>query len=409
MNGRLVMSLQGAIQKMLPVFALSLLLAGVPQAGAQIDDLITITTEGTSQATSPVEASKEIQAKAIAEVVRERVRDILGEKRYQKNKSAVESKIVKQSAKFIPYINTDTPVRQEDGSWKMKIELKLSSASLHKMILEAGLLSDADSSAAILPMISFVDRQKSGSLRWWMGEPKSESTALLSRVSESFHEALQVEFSRQGFHVIKPQGRQFSPIPNAFQVERPGSREYKFLSDFYQAPMILKGDARIKEIREPIHAAVCAIKLQIVQTQTGRTVAELSRQIEADIGSVNYDSAIANKLAAELPDIAKDLASQVYEVWQRGTLNTNQIRLAIRSSLTPKQLNQFKSGLMGHVQQVKSLRERLFDSAGVQFEVDYSGETETLIDRLKALHLQGFETRVSSVSDSVVSMEVKAR
>ena len=56
MNGRLVMSLQGAIQKMLPVFALSLLLAGVPQAGAQIDDLITITTEGTSQATSPVEA-----------------------------------------------------------------------------------------------------------------------------------------------------------------------------------------------------------------------------------------------------------------------------------------------------------------------------------------------------------------
>lgn len=409
MGGRLAKVLRGAIGKTIPAVALFLLLVKIPQVGAQIDDLITITTEGASQATSSVEASKEIQAKAIAEVVRERVRDILGEKRFQKNKSVIESKIVRQSAKFIPFINTSTPVRQEDGSWRMKIELKLSSASLHKMILEAGLLNDAESSAAILPMISFVDRQKSGSLRWWMGEPKSESTALLSRVSQDFHEALQVEFSRQGFHVIKPQGRRFSPIPNAFQVERPGSREYKFLSDFFQAPMILKGDVRIKEIHEPIHAAVCAIKLQVVQAQTGRTVAEMSRQIEADIGSGNYDTVIANKLAAELPEVAKDLASQVYEVWQRGTLNTNQIRLAIRSSLTPKQLTNFKSGLMGQVQQVKSLRERLFDGSGVQFEVDYSGETDTLIDRLKALHLQGFETRVSSVSDSFVTMEVKAR
>lgn len=405
MDGQLALVIRSAIA----VLFLGLSLMPSIRASAQTEDLVTITTEGTSQATSSVEASKEIQTKAIAEAVRERVRDILGEKRYKKNQSTVESKIVKQSAKFIPFINASTPVRQADGSWKMKIELKLSAASLNKMILETGLLNDAESSAAILPMISFVDRQKSSSLRWWMGEPKSEATALISRVSQNFHEALQVEFSRQGFHVIKPQGRQFSPIPDAFQVERPGSREYKFMSDYYQAPMILKGDVRIKEIQEPIHAAVCAIKLQVVQAQTGRTVAEISRQIEADIGSGNYESVIANKLAAELPEVSKDLATQVYEIWQRGTLNTNQIRLAIRSSLTPKQLSNFKSGLMGQVQQVKSLRERLFDGTGVQFEVDYSGETETLIDRLKALRLQGFETRVSSVSSSAVAMEVKAR
>ncbi len=406
MEGRL-----GSLFRTLLILSLAfgLPLIEAPFATAQMEDLVTIVTEGTSQATSSVEASKEIQNNAIAEVVRERVRGILGDKRFQKNKAVIENKIVKQSAKFIPYINAGAPVRQGDGSWKMRIELKLSPASLNRMILEAGLLNDAESSAAILPLISFVDRQKNASLRWWMGEPKSEANALVSRVSESFHDALQVEFSRQGFHVIKPQGRQFSPIPDAFQIERPGSREYKFLGEYFQAPMILKGDVRIKEIHEPVHAAVCAIKLQVVQAQTGRTVAEISRQVDADIRSGNYDNAIATKLSAELPEIAKDLASQVYEVWQRGTLNTNQVRLALKGNLTPKQVSAFKSGLMGQIQQVKSLRERLFDGSNIQFELDYSGDFGSLLENLKELHLQGFETRVNRASESGITMEVQAR
>lgn len=374
---------------------------------AQIDDLVSINMDGTSKATSAVDAAKEIQNDVISEAVRSRVREILGEKRFQKNRTLVENKIVKQSSKFIPFVNARPPVRLADGSWKMGVEFKLSPSSLRKMILDAGLLNDAEGAAAILPMIAFADREKNSSIRWWVGEAKTAESGFIGQISRQFHEALQSEFSRQGFHIIRPQGTQHSPLPDELQTERPSNSDYKLISDFYQAPMILQGDVRMKEVKEPVTAALCAIKIQVMQAHTGRTIAEVSRQIEADISSGGYENAIRAKLAGELPELTKDLATQVYEVWQRGTLNTNQIRLAVRSPLTPKRVNDFKTGLMGQVQQVKSMRERLFDDLGIQFEIDYSGEREALVGRLKNLELQGFETRLSSVNEDLIAIEVK--
>ena len=393
-------------QAFLSILALVVVVSPI-ETKAQSEELLTVTIEGTSKATGPVEAAREIQSEVTAETARSRVQDILGEKRFQKSKAIIESKIVRQAAKFIPFVKAGSPVQEPDGTWKMAVELKLSPASLRRMVLEAGLLNDAEGPAAILPVIAFVDRQKNASLRWWMGEPKDDATKFLSQVSRQFHDVLQAEFSRQGFHVIKPQSSQTSPLPEPYRAERPTNTEYQFMSDFFQAPMVIKGDVRFKEVKEPIGAGLCAIKIQIVQAQTGRTVAEVSRQLEAD--STSYESALRAKLTAELPELAKDLATQVYEVWQRGTLNTNQIRLALRGTLTPKQINEFKSGLLSQMQEVKSLRERLFDGTGIHFEMDYSGESAALVDRLKGIKIQGFETRVSSTTDTLLALEVKAR
>ena len=59
------------------------------------EDLLLVSNEGLSKASSAAEASREIQAKIIAGVAREPTLEMIGEKRFQKGKSLVESRIVR--------------------------------------------------------------------------------------------------------------------------------------------------------------------------------------------------------------------------------------------------------------------------------------------------------------------------
>jgi hypothetical protein len=375
-------------------------------AFAQNDDLLTLTAEGTSKATSAVEAAREIQIETIGNTARTQVIDIMGEKRYLKNKAAVESKIIKQSAKYIPYVNPGTPVQQSDGTWKMPVELRLSQASLRRMILEAGLLNDADGPASIVPLVTFNDRQKGVALRWWQGEPKDEAHKFLAQLSRSFYDRFQTEFSRQGFHLMKPLETQNSPLPEPYRVDRLSNSDMVFISDYFNAPMVLKGDIRFKESKESSGVVLIAIKLQVLQPVSGRTVAEVTRQVETEPGA--FDNMVRSKLATEFPELSKDLATQVLEAWQRGTLNTNLIRLSVRGRLTPKQLNEFKTGLVQNVHEVKSIKERAFESGQVLFEVDYTGEPGPLAEHLRSMKLAPFETRLAEASEKGLALEVRA-
>lgn len=371
------------------------------------EELVTVNVEGVSKAETPLEAAREIQAKATTDAAREQVIELVGDKRYQKSKAQIESKIVRQAVKFIPFVNPGQPVKQPDGSWKMNVEMKISSASLRKMVLEAGFLSDAEGPASILPMIAFTDRTKSISTRWWLGEEKDEAHKFVVQMGRSVHEKLLEEFNRQGFHMIRPLGTQSSPLPELYRVERPSAQELKAISDYYQAPMVARGDVRVREAREVPNSFSVSVKLQVVQASSGRLIAEVSRAFDTDSG--NLEAVVRNKLNSELPEIAKDLAVQVLEAWQRGTINANLVRLAVRGNLSPKQMNDFKNSLMRSVREVKSLRERMFEPGQVTFEVDYAGRAPQLAERLKAAELAGFTASVAEASDEGLVLQIKTR
>jgi len=373
---------------------------------AQNEDLVTITGEGTSEAVSSVEATREIQNTVMTETARAKVIELVGEKRYLKSKGIIDSKLIRQAVKFIPYVNLKPPVQQTDQSWKTTVEMKLSLTSLRKMILDAGILNDAEGPASILPLVAFSDRQKGTALRWWQGEPKDEQHKFLSLISHSFFDQMQAEFSKQGFHLIRPLETQISPFPEVYRVEHPASQDLAFMSEYYASPMVMQGDVRVKGSKDG-GIALGVIRLQVIQVNSGRTVAEVSRQFETDPG--NYEVSLRAKLNTVVPDLAKDLAVQVLEAWQRGTLNTNLIRITLNGILNAKQLAEFKAGVVQNIHEVKSMKERLFQQGQVAFEVDYAGEATPLTDHFKTLHIPGFETAISDATDKNITMTIKVR
>lgn len=394
-------------------FLLSLFLASVvitvliPNTVRAQDSLMTIKAETSGKADSAVQAAKELQAKAIADSAREQVIEIIGEKRYQKNKKLVESRLVNGAAKFIPFVNPERPVQQADGTWTMAVEMRVSTASLRKMVLEAGLLSDAEGPASILPLVGFTDRRTGSSLRWWLGEGRGDRSTLLSQVNRSFSDIFQAEFSRQGFHLIKPAGMQTSPLPEALRMERPSGQDLHLISRYFKSSLAMKGDIRFRASREVPDAALCTVKLQVVQGASGRSVAEVTRAFEVSNGQ--SDSALKEKLESEMPEMAKDLAVQVLDAWQRGTLNANLIRLAVRGTLSPQQIEAFKTSLLRSVREVKSVKERLFEAGQIHFEVDYTGEDDQLASRLKNLQMPKFATALAGNTEKGLVLDVTAR
>jgi hypothetical protein len=273
------------------------------------------------------------------------------------------------------------------------------------MVLDVGLLNDAEGPASILPLVAFTDRKKNVSVRWWLGEDKDDSHKFLAERERAFHEVMQKELAKQGFFLVRPQGQLISPLPEALRDERPGAGDLKLLGEYHQTPMIMKGDVRIRDSKELLGAYQVSVKLQVVQASGGRTIAEVSRTFETDSG--NFENVTRAKLNAEMPEVAKDLAVQVLDAWQRGTLNTNLVRVAVRGQMNPRQLQDLKAGLMKAVKDVKSLKERLFEPGQVVFEADFSGQSSELAERLKGLEIPGFQMRLSEGLDKGLALDVR--
>ncbi len=387
----------------------------VSQAQTIEDELLTITEEGTSKASQQLEAQKEIQNKVITGVARDQVIEIIGEKRYQKNRTIVESRLVRESAKFIPFVQPGEIQKLPDGTWKMKIELKLSAGSLKKMIIDAGLFSDADTPVTILPMITTTDRMKGISFRWWMGDSQDEVRKPLVDWSRILENQLQRELMKQGFHLLLPlEGTISNQLPQPFRIDRASSQDLKMIGDYLGISMVVRGDIRVKESKDVPGAWQVQVKLEVAPVQGGRTVAEISRTLETDSGPSSI--AVRKKLEKDSSDLARDLSTQVFEAWTRGTLAATTIKLAVKSSLTPRQMAEFRIQFLKSksMRDIKALRERLYEPGQVTFEVDYAASPEDFREKLKKLELSTFQERVLSENggDGVnlpIVLEVKSK
>ncbi len=371
------------------IFAFEFTTVSLAKAQGVDDELVSVTSEGTSKSSSQVEAAREIQSKALTGTAREQVIEMIGDKRYAKNKAIVENRIVREATKFIPFVQPGDIQKLPDGSWKMKIDLKVSLGSLRKMVIDTGLLTDADTPVTILPMIGFTDRMKGVSFRWWMGDSRDDSRKSVVEWARIVESGLHKELMQQGFHLQLPlEGTVSNAIPPVFRVDRASSQDLKQLGEYLGISMALRGDVRVKDSKENIGGWQIQVRLEVIPVQGGRTVAEISRTFETDPGPA--DIAVRKRLEKEIGEMSKDLSTQVLEAWTRGTLAATTIKLAVRGQLSPKQLSDFRTQLGRSMRDIKAMRERLYEPGRVVFEVDYAASPEEFRDRLKSVELPGF-------------------
>jgi hypothetical protein len=108
-----------------------------------------------------------------------------------------------------------------------------------------------------------------------------------------------------------------------------------------------------------------------------------------------------------MESVSQDLASQVFEAWQRGSVGTNILRLTVRGNVPLKQRESLKERIRSQIPQIKNIRERLVTGNSISYEVDSSSSPQELGQRISHLEFNGGTFRQSSSNDTELVVDLR--
>lgn len=364
----------------------------------QQTELIDRTYSGVSKETNPQVARRVIQDEAFQKISEEIVQELIGKDRFLKNKTLIQNKVIRNSGRYIPFTKPSSLI-QEGDQFKMSVAMKVSLKDLRQLLMGNSLLNENEAVPVVLPVVTWQDRVEGNSYRWWLSKDRSTQGFLLKE-ARLLEEALHHAFQKNNFYMIRPiESGLAGSVPVDFQNEKLGSEDTQFFAQFFNAPVIVDGNVNLSKGEGKTYRI--ELRLTAIQVSNGRTIADVSRRFETEAGS--FENAVDKKLREVLEGTANDLAIQVMDAWQRGSLGTSVIRLTIQGRQTLPFLESVKEKIRSQLSQVKNIRERFVTAESMTFEVDTSASVSELADKIETLDLDGKKlSRVSESSNEIV-------
>lgn len=384
--------------RLVSVVAAALMMIVNGTALAQQAELVDRTYSGVSKETNPQVAKRVIQDEAAQKVSEEIIQELIGNDRFLKNKTLIQNKIIRNSARYIPFTKPSALTQSAD-EFKMSVAMKVSLKDLKQMLQDSSLLNENEAVPVVLPLVSWQDRVEGRSYRWWLPLDKNPQ-GFLVKEGRLLEEALRGAFQKNNFYLIKPiEAGLAASVPADFQNEKVGGEDAQFFAQYFNAPVVVDGQVNLtKGERNNFRIE---IKLTALQVSNGRAIADVSRRFDTDGGS--FENAVDKKLREVLEGTANDLAVQVMDAWQRGSVGTSVIRLTIQGRQPLPVLEGMKEKIRSQLTQVKNIRERLVSADSVSFEVDTSVPASELVGKLETLDLDGKKlSRVSEGQNEIV-------
>ncbi|MNT06363.1 hypothetical protein D3C72_1410250 [compost metagenome] len=228
-----------------------------------------------------------------------------------------------------------------------------------------------------------------------------ENNPFLLKEARLFEDALRNSFQRNNFYSMKPiESGSAANVPVDFQSEKLNSEDLQFYAQYFNAPLIVDGQIVLNK-SEQSGRYVIEIKMSAIQVSNGRTVADVARKFETESGV--FEAAVDKKMKEVSESAANDLASQVLDVWQRGSIGTSIIKVTVKGKNTLPLMESLKSKVRSSITQVKNIRERLVTSDAVSFEVDTSISSAELLNKFIGIDLNGKKlSKISESNDEIV-------
>jgi hypothetical protein len=371
---------------------------------AQPVDLLERIYSGSSKEATPQAAKNDIQNQAAQKISEELIKEFIGEDRFIKNKNQIQNKIIKNSARYLP-LSKPSNILPEGEGYKMSVTLRISVKDLKQMLQDQSLLSEHDTIPVVLPMITLIDKVQGRSFQWWMPAEKSRLAFLLKQ-GRALESSLRASFQTKNFYVLKPiEAGLGVSVPRVFQGEKNGLEDVEFFAQFFNAPVIIDGQVVISK-EEKGGAYRIDLRMTAIQVSNLRAIADVSRHFTTEMGT--FEMAVDKKLREVLESTSSDLASQVFEVSQKGSLGTSVIRLTIQGAPSLPYLETLKEKIRSQINQVKNMRERFVAADSMSYEIDTSVSMLELAQKIESLDFNGVRlSKISSEHDEVVFKLVK--
>ncbi len=371
------------------------------KASASNNQWIEKTIEVESEEPNATLAKRELIGKAIDKASEELIREIIGEAKYIRNHSLIQNKIIKNSARFVPLTRPGELQAKEVG-FKLSVNMRVSQEDLQAMLLEYGLFYESDSTPILLPVVSIVDKISGRSWGWWL--EREVSKADLQKISRSIEIGLKNSFWKNNFYVIRPQSFRYREmLPRAEDKTflnlsmGNGNPDWVELADIWNAQILVQGEISLTKNKQHNESYLINIHLVANQVQNGRSIAEVVRQYETESGRAEL--VIDQKLKEVIEPVSQDLASQVFEAWQKGTIGSNLFKIAIKGQVPLQLQDNLKKNIKSQVHEIKNIKERLISMDEFVLEVDTNITPKDMQKKLPRLSFDGYSLKFESANE----------
>lgn len=374
---------------------------------AQSPNLVERVVEGTSTDKNAVNARKEIVDKASEEITKALVIEMIGEAKYNRNRAVIAQKVVKNFNRFTPYVKNGELQQLPDGTFKLSTVARVNMNDLQALLLENGLLYETDGTPSAIPFVKIVDKVNGRSFTWWT-ESETAADAFVIKEGKVFEEMLKDAFYKKNFYVQKPSSSRLHQfLPSGYQSENLRGEDLQALSEKLGAQIVVQGEIQLTSHRERSDAFAINMNLTALQVSNQRVIAEIVREFETDAGS--FESVVDRRFKLAIQSACQDLAAQVLDAWQKGTIGASLYKVTVRGRLPAQLQESFKEQLKAKVREIKTVRERLISSDGIVFEVDSSVGPQEIAKKAALLEVGGLKLVVDSVDETGTQYRIEKK
>lgn len=362
-----------------------------------------------SEKESATEAKKEIQDKAIMQIVEELGMEVLGEARYAKRKTSLNKTLVQKSARFIPF-STITESKQIDKKLKQTLLFKVNVAEFRNVLKALGQLEEIGKNQSILPLIYYENTISQKASSWWQKDSEA-----LTRTSMMMEEKLNEVFMRGGFYLPPANLISLSSIlPKSYNKSQLNSDEILKLAHLVQTPYILSGKVLIKRSEKLTNHMRIELNLNLVQAENGKTLADIKRVYEQPLpkDEQKLDAEINKKVIDESESIATEIVSLMTDALQRGLINSQKIRLKFTMASQPQKIELLKDRVKAQSRNIKNVKEKLISANSVTYEIDFIGSVKDIQEKLMAMDVKSLsylKLELKSSQPEEIGFELKQK
>lgn len=343
--------------------------------------------EGTSTQSTPQAAKKDIVDQAIQKMTEEVIKDLIGEQKFQKNRTVIFQKVIRNSEAFIPFTKMGELQQVSEKEFKMNVSLKLSLDGLKQALLSQGLLYETDNLPTVISFVNVVDRNNRDEFNWWTTQASNDAQKLLSNIHQNFETKMSQSLWKNNFYLMEAQKNQLNQVlPNPFRKKEIKLSDLNQLGPYLNAQILIQGELSYQKSKSLEDAQEIELKLTAYQVNNERIIADVARKFTTDKGS-NVQALVEKKLSQVLEQATLDLSNQLQETWARGTLGARLVRLELKGKVIPS-LSEALKNEFKQIPQIKNIRERLISSDELIFEVETNGTLEELSQKIKGQSFQ---------------------
>ena len=364
---------------------------------------ITMTRKQIIKSDNERKARRKAIDKITDDLALELIKKEIGDQRFQENSEKIREDMEVLKKRFIPFFKILKSEKALD-SYHFEVEVKVSMEDLRQILKERGLFMGHKKTGIILPFVEVNNQINGESYHWWSSGLSVSKE--LETLAHDFERELYQGFLDKGFFMLRPQAfKMVYAIPDFLRKVYLTQTEMAQITDFKKGQLYLNGQVNV--LASPLRENAYRVRTQIIckQSSNARTVAQVTISVDTVSGrSLDQVSGDIRKMALEA---SRDLAGQVYDLWQRGAFETQILQLIVTGDLNHKQIHEFK-GLLDKQFGIKNgLIERLFEPGRVTFEIDYAEGVETLLGKLKKTKFKSFISQVVSSQAGQIILDVK--